>query len=343
MPDFQSLDLVNGPVAFAGAVSLDVANGVFPWRLPVQDLELFEPDLRSRANMPAGVRASFVSDTRVLRADIERADAEHEREQYPQYQFDLCVDGKLHRRIETGAGSCELLFDDLPAGEKRIELWLTHRCPVRVRRIAIAAGAKARRFIDTRPKWTVYGSSITQCREAAGPTDIWPAIVASRFDLNLTCLGVGGQCHLDPMMARLIRDLPADLISLCIGINIMGIASLSPRTFRACVIGFIATIREKHPQTPMALVSPIFNPPRETTPNEVGMTLSRMRQTLQETAALLQARGDANLHYTDGLALFGPEFLHLMPDELHPNTEGYRVLADRYAEQVMPGIVRNGV
>ena len=33
---------------------------------------------------------------------------------------------------------------------------------------------------------------------------------ARTHNLDLTCLGYGGQCHLDPIVASMIRDLPAD-------------------------------------------------------------------------------------------------------------------------------------
>ena len=56
-------------------------------------------------------------------------------------------------------------------------------------------------------------------------------VVARDQNFNLTCLGYGGQCHLDSMVARMIRDLPANFISMCLGINIQGASSLGPRAF----------------------------------------------------------------------------------------------------------------
>ncbi|WP_246132382.1 hypothetical protein [Paenibacillus hemerocallicola] len=41
---------------------------------------------------------------------------------------------------------------------------------------------------------------------------------------------------------RLIRDLPAKLITLCVGINIYGFGSLNARTLRSSLIGFISII-----------------------------------------------------------------------------------------------------
>ena len=74
------------------------------------------------------------------------------------------------------------------------------------------------------------------------------------------------------MVGRMIRDLPADLIGLKLGINMMS-GSCNDRTFRAAAIGLIQTIRDGHADTPMAVVSPIYNAPREQTPNPVGMSV----------------------------------------------------------------------
>jgi lysophospholipase L1-like esterase len=181
---------------------------------------------------------------------------------------------------------------------------------------------------EARPRWITYGSSITQCRGAASPTQTWPAIVSQALDYNLTCMGFGGECHLDSMVARTIRDTPADVISLCLGINVYGGASLSPRTFRPAVIGFVQTIREGHPDTPLIVMSPIVSPPREETANVVGFDLPWMRQEIATAVRTLVDNGDAHIHYVDGLQILGPEHAHLLPDNLHPNAEGYKLMGN---------------
>ena len=184
------------------------------------------------------------------------------------------------------------------------------------------------------PRWITYGSSITQCRTAASATQTWPAIVARESGLNLTCLGYGGQCHLDAMVARMIRDLPADYISLCLGINIQGASSLGPRAFRPAIIGAVQIIREKHPDIPLVLMSPICSPPREETPNAVGFHLKGMREEVRTAAEALQAHGDKHVYYVNGLSVFGTDYVHLLPDALHPDAEGYRVMGKNFITQV---------
>ena len=154
-------------------------------------------------------------------------------------------------------------------------------CQVVVKSLKINSDAEISKVTDDRLKWTTYGSSITHCVRAHSPALTWPAVVARKHALNLTALGYGGQCHVDPMIAIMIRDIPADLITLKLGINVQGAGSLNPRTFKSAVIGMIKIIREKQPKTPIGIISPIISPPRENLKNN-GLSLCDMRSELQD-------------------------------------------------------------
>ena len=334
MAPSQSLDLINGPVTFAGAVSLQQTDaGVHPWRLVHDELALYEPALYPRAATPAGVRLTWVSDTAEVALRV--APGAFPMENHLPI-FDLLVDGQFHERQTLDQPEGTVTFTTLPIGEHRLELYLPQGCSITVAELCIDGGASAKPWRDDRPKWMVYGSSITQAGAAAGPSETWPALVANRFDLNLMGLGYGGNCHMEPVVCRMMRDLPADYISLCLGINMMGNGSYNERTFRAAVLGTILTVRDGHPTTPIACVSPIVSPPRETEPNAASLSLVKMRELIAEAVDVLRQRGDATLYYIDGLDLFGHDYADHMPDELHPDAEGYRVLADCYARTVMP-------
>jgi hypothetical protein len=329
-------------LTWSGTISREHgANYVAPWRLPYDRLRLYPfEDLQRHAAMPAGVRVSFRSDARRLVCRFEPVDDE------AQPVIDICVDGELAASLPL-AGRDEVSLDDLPDGDKLLELWLPQAYPFRLVALELdgAAGGKRRKASaepsveqhqEDRRRWITYGSSITQCREAVSPARTWPAIVARDRNLDLTCLGFAGQCHIEPMLARLIRDQPADLISLCLGINVQGGASLNLRTFRPAVLGFASIVRERHADTPLALISPIFSPERESTPNAAGMTLQIMRQEIREAVEALRELGDENVHYVDGLELLGPDHAHLLPDDLHPDQEGYELIAARFVQSVLP-------
>ena len=275
--------------------------------------------------MPAGVRISFRSDTETVAGSVVAA-----VESSP---IDLYCDGKVHGSAAL-EGRDGFRFDGLPPGEKLVELWLPQHGEFRLRGLEISDGATLEPYDDRRPRWVAYGSSITHCRTAASPSLTWPAVAARACDLNLTCLGYGGGCHLEPMVARMMRDLPADYLTMKVGINVYNAASIGQRTFMPAIIGFVHTLREKHPDTPLAVISPIYSAWRENTENPVGFTLSAMRAEVAEAVALLQGHGDRNLHYVDGLELFGPEMAHLLPDDLHPDAEGYQAMGWNFVEKV---------
>ena len=132
----------------------------------------------------------------------------------------------------------------------------------------------------------------------------------------------------------MIRDLPADFISMKVGINIYGSSSLSIRTFRSSVIGFIEILREKHIDTPLAVISPIYSPDREVVLNSGELSLQIMRNEIQEAVSKIQSYGDTNIHYIDGLSIFGEQYAHMLPDGLHPNAEGYKVMAENFLNEV---------
>lgn len=323
----KQLELTDPSLTWQGAISLETTGEwTMPWRIPYREQALFPPEaLIERAAMPAGVRIAFQSNTTSVTGQIVPT---------PEIgSIDLCCDGSLIQTIEL-PDKAEFRFDGLPDVNKLVELWLPQYGRFQLRSLAIDDYATITPFDDPRPRWVTYGSSITQCRTAASPTQTWPAIVAREYGLNLTCLGYGGQCHLDPMIARMIRDLPADFLSMCVGINIYGAASLSPRSFRPAIIGFVKTIREHHPDTPFVVMSPIFSPPRETTPNAVGFTLSAMRDEVAAAVEALRSCGDTNIHYIDGLEIFGSDLAHLLPDELHPDAEGYKVMGKNFLQKV---------
>jgi hypothetical protein len=313
-------------LSWRGAVSLERDGGaVKPWRLPFQDRLLYQEALRDRAATAAGVRVAFRTDATTIGGAV-LTDAETA-------PIDLVIGDELIATQPT-AGRESFRFDRVPEGEKVVELWLPQFGEFRLRGLELADGASLEPAEDRRPKWVTYGSSITHCRAAASPAQTWPAVAARGRGLNLTCLGFGGSCHLDPLVARVIRDLPADYLSMKVGINIYGAASLSVRTFAPGIIAFVQIVREKHPTAPFVVISPIISPAREAEPNRVGFTLAGMREEVAGAVETLRAHGDRNVYYADGLSLFGPDLVPLLPDGVHPNAEGYRALGENFLREV---------
>jgi hypothetical protein len=345
------------------------ASGIVPLRLPERAWQQV-PDAITREvfRMSAGIRLSAVTDATVLEVDVVASRLTVAEVDFPTQpvQLDLSVDGHLQaqKRIDGLAERVftidgELLeepesivntfrFDELPSGEKTIELWFPANACVELR--AVRANAALQTLRDGRPRWIHYGSSISHCLEARSPTGTWPAVAARLADLDLLSLGVAGGCHLDPFVARAIRDARADSISMKIGINIAGGDTLKFRTFGPAVHGFLDTVREGHPDVPILVISPIICPSLEDAPGPAiaedgvltargdeqtgSLSLRRMREILAEIVAD-RSVDDHNIHYLDGLSLFGPGDVDELPDALHPSPAGYEIIGRRFADIVL--------
>ncbi|MEE3260027.1 MAG: SGNH/GDSL hydrolase family protein [Candidatus Latescibacterota bacterium] len=317
-------------LTWSGIHSLEEGPGwTKAWRVPHTDLDLYSPgvsDLAGRAAMPSGVRLRFSTDAQQLTVATEPLAEDG--------NFDLVIDNEIAATTAYAANATEVAFADLPSGDKTVEVWLSPAMPVAVRHLAIPDRTDIAQSEDTRLKWVTYGSSITHCRTAGSPATTWPGVVARGQNFNLTSMGYGGQCHADPLIARLIRDRPADFVSVKIGINIYSAASLSPRSFRPAILGTIATIRDGHPNTPFAVCSPIWGHDRETTQNAVGLTLEQMRVEIKEAVESHKQRGDDQIYYIDGLKLFDESLAEYLPDNLHPDAKGYEIMGQNFLKEV---------
>ncbi|MFI7405514.1 GDSL-type esterase/lipase family protein [Streptomyces sp. NPDC049541] len=374
-------DWITTPVTaelLRGALDIEhTEHGVLPHRLPARArAQCTDPQLASAESQPSGVRLAFRT-----RAKAVELDALPTKRDYvgapprPDGVYDLLVDGRPAGRgtvaggntvtIDMVAGTAELRpgsvgtlrFPDLPDGEKDVEIWLPHNETTEL--VALRTDAPVEPSPPSgRKVWLHHGSSISHGSDAASPTTTWPAFAASLGGVDLINLGLGGSALLDPFTARTLRDTPADLISVKIGINLVNTDLMRLRAFTPAVHGFLDTIREGHPTTPLLVVSPILCPIHEDTPGPTVLdftTLSDGQLHFQamgdpeerasgklalgvirdELARIVTQRSaeDPNLNYLDGRELYG-ESDHdelPLPDQLHPDADTHLRIGERFA------------
>lgn len=327
-----------------GHIELQRGDGwVKPWRLPYSRRQLFpSPDegLLGRAETASGVRLRFATQARHLKLGLHPLPMSAPAMERAAFHFDLTLDGQLLNSAAVPPGGDQAEFCDLPAGDKVVEIWLSQEVPVTL--VSLEGDAPCRPVADDRPRWVTYGSSLTHCVRAHSPSRTWPALVARRRGLHLTNLGFGGQCHLDPMLGMVIADQPADYITLKLGINTIG-GSLSARTYPAAIVGLVQLIRQKHPDAPLALVSPMGYPPHETTPNAVGYTIAAMRRDMEDVYRRLTSLGDDRLIYVDGLEVFDLDLIaRHTADQCHPDGDGIEIQAERFDRAAMDRLLALG-
>ncbi|MFE9532715.1 GDSL-type esterase/lipase family protein [Streptomyces sp. NPDC006691] len=362
-----------------GAIELErTAHGVLPHRLPASALARgADAQLAMAESQPSGVRLAFRTRATVIELDAlptKRAYAGAPAQ--PDGVYDLLVDGRLTDRgsvrgghtltIDMAAGTAEhrpgepgtLRFAGLSGEGKDVEIWLPHNETTEL--VALRTDAPVEPMPDRgRKVWLHHGSSISHGSNAASPSTIWPAVAARLGGAELINLGFGGSALLDPFTARTMRDTPADLISVKIGINLVNLDAMRLRVFTPAVHGFLDTIREGHPTTPLLVISPILAPIHEDTPGPCAMdltefaagkltfraegdpaeraagklTLNVIRNELSSIVAA-RAKDDPHLHYLDGRSLYGaPDAAELpLPDALHPDAATHRLMGERFAE-----------
>ncbi|WP_425247664.1 GDSL-type esterase/lipase family protein [Streptomyces sp. NEAU-NA10] len=367
------------PDLLRGALEVErTEQGLLPHRLPAAArAQCGDAQLAMAEAQPSGVRLVFRTRATTLELDTLPTKRVYVgAPPRPDGVYDLLVNGRLTARasvtggntitIDMTTGTFEhrpgrpgtLRFTDLPEGSKDMEIWLPHNETTVLVALRTDAPVEAAPASDRRV-WLHHGSSISHGSDAASPTGIWPALAASLGGVELINLGLGGSALLDPFTARALRDTPADLISVKIGINLVNTDLMRLRAFGPAVHGFLDTIREGHPTTPLLVVSPILCPMHEDTPgpsapdfSDLGtgqlrfvamgdpaevasgkLTLGVIREELARIVDR-RAADDPNLHYLDGRGLYGEtDAAELpLPDQLHPDATTHRRMGERFAE-----------
>lgn len=349
-----------------GALDLEQgAHGVRPRRLPRWTRrQISDPVFDFVVGMGSGLRVATRTRSDALELELLITGIDPGVPVTQPAIIDLVVDGEVRasravsrddQSLINGAGQLtqergpvRVLFDGLGSAEKNVELWLPHTTAMEL--VAIRSHEPLHPPLDDRPVWVHHGSSISQCGEADAPTHTWPAIAAHRAGVHLHSLGFSGNAVGDPFVARTIRDLPADRISLELGINVVNGDLMRRRMFESVVHGFLDTVREGHPDVPILLIGPIPCPAHEHTPGPTvmdpatgmctsggdprelergGVSLDTVREAL---ASVLAARqDDAQLHYLDGHLLLPVWEVGDLDDGLHPNAAAYVRMGERFA------------
>ncbi|MEU6891369.1 GDSL-type esterase/lipase family protein [Streptomyces sp. NPDC046557] len=366
-----------GPHVLRGTLELErTAHGLLPHRLPARARrQCPDPYLAMVESQPSGVRLAFRTRATAVELDVLPTKVVYRNAPTtPDGLYELVVDGLVTARavavggnvrtvdMTTGAAVTEpgpvatVRFAGLADGEKDIEIWLpqaevTELVALRTDAPVTAAADRDRRV------WLHHGSSISHGSRDSGPTGTWPAVAARAGGVELINLGFGGNALLDPFTARAMRDVPADLISVKIGINLVNTDLMRLRAFGPAVHGFLDTLREGHPSAPLLVVSPILCPIQEDTPGPLApefedgrlrfratgdpaeraagkLTLAVIREELARITAS-RAAEDPHLYYLDGRELYGEPDLagSPLPDGLHPDAAGHRRIGERFAER----------
>lgn len=362
-----------------GAVEVErTERGIRPHRLPAwARAQIPDTFMAQTSAESSGVRLAFRTAATIIEFDvIARRMVPDEDAAVPPSVYELTSGGSVVAASSAVAGSRYLFsferpsgrvvpgppttvrFSGLPAVDTAYEFWLPYTDAVELLAVRANDSVAAPAESDA-PRWVHHGSSISHGYRAESTSGTWPVVAALGTGVDLTNLGFSGSAMLDPFTARTMRDQPADLITLKIGINLVNGDVMRMRAFRPALDGFLDTLREGHPSAPIVVISPILCAPVEAaagptvqdparadewsiaggTEAEVAQGKLSLRSIRSAVADVVQRRSgdDPHLHHLNGLELYGPDDAasHPLPDNLHPGPEVQRMIGERFARTVL--------
>ena len=176
-------------------------------------------------------------------------------------------------------------------------------------------------------KMVFYGTSITQGGCASRPGMAYTNILSRRFNLEAYNFGFSGNGRGEPEVAQHLANIPDPA---CYVLDYE--PNAFPEGIKATLEQFIDILREKHPQTPIFVMSSLrFN-------REISLTSSPDIQVgyLAESARFQQSvvrkrrkAGDKNIHFIHGGKIAGKDWHEFAVDGIHQTDLGFFVIAGK--------------
>ena len=300
-------------------------------RLPERHKAQVSDKIWLLSTRPAGARLSFTTDARTLRMEFRFPPANRMWNMSDEGQrgIDLWVDGRFWRCFAP-FGQEQMtytLWDGPPAEPREVLLYLPIYAPVEF--VSVICEPDGTEIIASRPQYAIdkplvfYGTSITQGGCASRPSNTWPAVLSRMLNLDHVNLSMSGAARGEPEIAEIIAEVDACCYIMDWGVNSKTWQELAERYGP-----FLDIVRAKHPETPIICASPVYS---STEAFSLDPRLRIMREHIHD---LISGRTDEGLFYVDGYRLLGPADAGGLADKTHVNDYGFRLMAERLAEEV---------
>jgi len=315
-------------------------NGGEFYRWPVRLQPTLRPAVWDLGKSPSGGRIRFRTDSGSLAVRLEypRPPGMRNMHAFGQTGVDLYLDGEYagsataDKDAKPGKTYEHVYTSDQPRAMRDVTLYLSLYMPVKVLEIGLDAGArveKARPYALPKPV-VFYGTSITQggCASRAGMS--YQAMLERMLNIDIVNLGFSGNGRGEPEVARAVAEIDAACYVLDFAQNNRTVESLG-EVYKP----FMATLREKHPETPIVAITPIYA-------SRGGSRVESMRALIRKAVSERIAAGDNHLQLVEGTDLLGPARGDGLVDGVHPNDLGFRWMAEGLAERLRKvlGVVR---
>lgn len=291
-------------------------------RLPTRLKASFPPKVWSLSAAPSGGRIRFTTDSLTVGviAQGSAGPTPVHVTAIGHAGFDLYVDGVYTGSVAPDAKG-EIRHQWNVGKEtklREITLYLPMGRAIAVKELVLAPGAvvQAPRVFALAKPVVYYGSSITQGIAASNPGAIYQAILARWTNTDFVNLGFSGNGFGEPALAEAVAEVDA----ACFIVDYW--ANPSTAVYRNTLPKFVEILRAKHPQTPIIVTGPYYNPSEEL-PGEAGARQIEKRVVAREFVAARRAAGDLQIFHVDGLEMLSKVQADGLVDGRHANSMGF--------------------
>ncbi len=238
------------------------------------------------------------------------------------------VDGREAARYTRPSEGSEPLPVRLTApgpGEHTYEVWLPYADSVAFLGLALEQGAALAPLPDAPAvRYVAHGDSITHGFRATDTTASYPYLLAKAKGWACANVGFGSrQCVAGD--GALIAAQRPDVVTILIGVNDC-LGSVPIETYRARYAGLLDALRAGAPTAAVYAITPLSCPGKwKGTDN-----LEAYREAVR---TLARERKDPRLFVVEGPDLI-PSEARYFADGLHPNDEGFRLMAENLGARV---------
>lgn len=302
-----------------GAVSVYEDNGYILFdRFTEKQKECYKNyrtiSLQGKVKATAGVRFSFVSDTKFLKFNYILDYASSRDFAY----FDILVNGELvahigKDKIDNSEKALEVSFEK---GEKHIEVYFPWSMKTTIRNLEISDNATL--TPKKRAKTMIaYGDSITHGYDAFYPSNVYVTKLAKYFDADLFNKAIGGDTFFPELLNCKDTFIP-DIVTVAYGTNDWKISTREEFMFNAKA--FFEQLYENYNGSKIYVITPIWRLEEEDgTKPTTNWTLLEHRDFIKEIALQYE-----NVTVIDGYELVPHDTELFLDKRLHPNDDGFK-------------------
>ena len=311
-------------------------NGGELFRLPIKLKDTYRPPVWDLAQSPSGGRIRFRTNatTLAIRLEYPKPPGMANMHAFGQTGVDLYADGVYRgtaiadRDAKPGKTQEHTYFKSQPRVDREITLYLPLYMGVKVMGIGFDPDARVQgpRSFALKGPVVFYGTSITQggCASRSGMS--YQAILGRKLNVDFVNLGFSGNGKGEQELARAVASIDASCFVMDFAQNNPTVESLAQ-----VYAPFLETIRGRHPETPILVVTPIYAS-RESWARDPR--LEGMRELIRQVAARRIAAGDLHLEIVEGTDLLGPSGDGGLVDGTHPNDLGFEWMANGLAARI---------